>query len=419
MESKPMTNTAAADAPPNETLYVRNLDDKIKEPRMKESLYGLFSAHGKVLQVLLMKAHRLRGQAWVTFEDIASASTALRALDGTMHFGKAMNVQFAKEKNDLIRMQEPNAKPREKRKWDQLKAATKPKKTDKPAPAKVQHHQTQTVVLPHKILFLQDVPEACNQEALSILFKQYHGFKEVRMVPGKKGLAFVEFLDEVQASIALQGLNGFKLSADERLKGRPRNESFNLHGAWAIHRVDNWLELLGIQLAFTTTNLIVFAADFYLTHQGLHGFLAKKPILSSVLSAGTERRKCVLLVSVLNCAHYINVGCPHWITSLPLDTTHSIKIGIQLYVKPRVQVILGYASMVEKKSPSRQRFESIDKPQPARKHVYVVSEYALIAVWALQRRLRVVGTPTVWPVDTKERVPSDRCCFFRLHLVPA
>ncbi|KAF0686643.1 Aste57867_21567 [Aphanomyces stellatus] len=223
MEATPTSPPKAAaeqpaDALPNETLYVRNLDDKIKEPRMKEALYGLFSAHGKVLQVLLMKAHRLRGQAWVTFEDVASASTALRALDGTTHFNKIMNVQFAKEKNDLVRMNEPGAKPREKRKWEHLKE-NKPKKTDKPAQSKPQqHHHSQTVVLPHKILFLQDVPEACNQEALSILFKQYHGFKEVRMVPGKKGLAFVEFLDEVQASIALQGLNGFKLSADERLK---------------------------------------------------------------------------------------------------------------------------------------------------------------------------------------------------------
>ncbi|ETV93836.1 hypothetical protein H310_12189 [Aphanomyces invadans] len=216
-------STPAADALPNETLYVRNLDDKIKEPRMRESLYGLFSAHGKVLQVLLMKAHRLRGQAWVTFEDVAASSTALRALDGTPHFGKIMNVQFAKEKNDLIRaQQEPNAKPREKRKWEQhVKEAKASKKADKPSQPKAQqqhHQQSQTVVLPHKILFLQDVPEACNQDALSILFKQYHGFKEVRLVPGKKGLAFVEFLDEVQASIALQGLNGFKLSAEDRLK---------------------------------------------------------------------------------------------------------------------------------------------------------------------------------------------------------
>ncbi|KAG9409679.1 hypothetical protein AC1031_019944 [Aphanomyces cochlioides] len=87
--------------------------------------------------------------------------------------------------------------------------------------------------------------------------------------------------------------------------------------AWSMgHRVDNWLELLGIQLAFTTTNLIVFAADFYLTHQGLHGF--QKPILSCDLSAGTERRKFVMLVSVLNCmlsAHYINVGCIYYGTT--------------------------------------------------------------------------------------------------------
>ncbi|OQR83036.1 U1 small nuclear ribonucleoprotein A [Achlya hypogyna] len=204
-------------AVPNETLYVRNLDDKIKEPRMKEALYALFSAHGKVLQVLIMKAHRLRGQAWVTFEDVNAASLALRALDGTMHFGKAMNVQFAREKNDLITQREPNAKPREKRKREEKK-----EKEKKPAPvhkaAKPSQPSNNGPVLPHKILFLQDVPEACNDEALAMLFKQYHGFKEVRMVPGKKGLAFVEYTDDAQAAIALQGLNGFKLTPNERLK---------------------------------------------------------------------------------------------------------------------------------------------------------------------------------------------------------
>ena len=203
---------------PNETLYVRNLDDKIKEPRMKESLYGLFSAHGKVLQVMLMKAHRLRGQAWVTFEDVNAASLALRALDGTMHFGKAMNVQFAREKNDLITQREPNAKPREKRKREEKKEKKeKPAQTHK-APKAGGGSSNSGPVLPHKILFLQDVPEACNDEALAMLFKQYHGFKEVRMVPGKKGLAFVEYTDDAQAAIALQGLNGFKLTPNERLK---------------------------------------------------------------------------------------------------------------------------------------------------------------------------------------------------------
>lgn len=42
--------------------------------------------------------------------------------------------------------------------------------------------------------------------------------QEVRMVPGKKGLAFVEFGDEAQAAIALQGLLGFKLTPTDTLK---------------------------------------------------------------------------------------------------------------------------------------------------------------------------------------------------------
>ncbi len=38
------------------------------------------------------------------------------------------------------------------------------------------------------------------------------------MVPGKKGLAFVEFGDDAQAAIALQGLFGFKLTPTDTLK---------------------------------------------------------------------------------------------------------------------------------------------------------------------------------------------------------
>lgn len=43
------------------------------------------------------------------------------------------------------------------------------------------------------------------------------GFIEVRMVPGKKELAFIEFAEVVQAGIALQQLNGFKLTETEVL----------------------------------------------------------------------------------------------------------------------------------------------------------------------------------------------------------
>eukprot|EP00968_Pinguiococcus_pyrenoidosus_P021888 scaffold2952_cov312-Pinguiococcus_pyrenoidosus.AAC.3 len=48
------------------------------------------------------------------------------------------------------------------------------------------------------------LPEDCNEMILGMLFQQYNGYQEVRMVPGKTGIAFVDFETEVQAGIALQ-----------------------------------------------------------------------------------------------------------------------------------------------------------------------------------------------------------------------
>jgi U2 small nuclear ribonucleoprotein B'' len=72
--------------------------------------------------------------------------------------------------------------------------------------------------VPHNILFAQALPDDCTEHVLSMVFQQQcSGFKEVRMVPGKKGLAFIDFQDEIQAGMALSQLNGFSLSATEQL----------------------------------------------------------------------------------------------------------------------------------------------------------------------------------------------------------
>jgi U2 small nuclear ribonucleoprotein B'' len=71
--------------------------------------------------------------------------------------------------------------------------------------------------IPHRILFAQNLPEECNDQMLAMLFQPYPGYQEVRMVPGKKGIAFIEFEDLIQAGIALQQLNGFKLTSSDML----------------------------------------------------------------------------------------------------------------------------------------------------------------------------------------------------------
>lgn len=213
------------DVPPNHTLYLNNLNDKIKSDRMKATIYAMLSQHGKILEIVMGHSRRLRGQAWVTFDDVPCASNALRATNGSTLFEKPVAIQFAKEKADIITRREGTFVPREKRKREPKPVAPQQQSTKK----KTNANESASAVgmaqmrapahnLPNKILFLEDLPESCNQDMLGVLFKQYQGFKEVRMVPGKKGLAFVEFGDEAQAAIALQGLSGFKLTPADALK---------------------------------------------------------------------------------------------------------------------------------------------------------------------------------------------------------
>jgi RNA recognition motif-containing protein len=65
----------------------------------------------------------------------------------------------------------------------------------------------------NKILFVQNLPEATNSQMLSMLFQQFQGFIEVRMVESRPGIAFVEYDNDMQASVAMTGLQNFKITA--------------------------------------------------------------------------------------------------------------------------------------------------------------------------------------------------------------
>ena len=83
----PPAAAAAADAPaagplPSQTLYVSNLNEKIKKGALKKSLYTLFSSHGRIIAVSASRTSSLRGQAWVVFGDVPSAAAASRQLQG-------------------------------------------------------------------------------------------------------------------------------------------------------------------------------------------------------------------------------------------------------------------------------------------------------------------------------------------------
>ena len=55
---------------------------------------------------------------------------------------------------------------------------------------------------PNNILFITNLPEETTEMGLCMLFNQFTNFKEVRLVPGRHDIAFVEFATELHAGLA-------------------------------------------------------------------------------------------------------------------------------------------------------------------------------------------------------------------------
>lgn len=120
----PNPNPSGGEVTPNVTIYINNLNEKIKlEGRysmllsrlyvkhfplmcslcidvlridgewiveLKKSLHAVFSQFGKILEVLAFKTLKHKGQAWVVFEEVSSASNALRQMQGFPFYDKPM-----------------------------------------------------------------------------------------------------------------------------------------------------------------------------------------------------------------------------------------------------------------------------------------------------------------------------------------
>lgn len=57
---------------------------------LKRSLYCLFSQYGRILDIVALKTPKLRGQAWVCFSEVTSASNAVRQMQNFPFYEKPM-----------------------------------------------------------------------------------------------------------------------------------------------------------------------------------------------------------------------------------------------------------------------------------------------------------------------------------------
>ncbi|KAH9148865.1 hypothetical protein AeRB84_007918, partial [Aphanomyces euteiches] len=85
------------------------------------------------------------------------------------------------------------------------------------------------------------------------------------------------------------------------------------------HAVANRTELVVLDLVFLFCGTIFISGDYYLTYQGLKGFLARKPVMTYDLAAGFERRK--IPVFCWTCSHVMSLVYPDVVRVITGPTT--------------------------------------------------------------------------------------------------
>ncbi|RMY45909.1 hypothetical protein D0865_09618 [Hortaea werneckii] len=222
------------ETPPNATVYVRNLDERIKIPFLIETLRRLFAEYGNIVDVIAKKSIKRKGQAFVVYDSVDSAQEAIDELQGFDVFGQQMHLDFAKTRSDATVLREDGQDGLETHKKHRLaekerkqaveaaqKPAAPPKRNADPSlterPAKTAKPGQQPGVVPdeylppNKVLFLRDLPEDYGKDALTAIFSRFPGFQELRTVPGRSGIAFVEYESEEGAIAAKEAMGGVEL----------------------------------------------------------------------------------------------------------------------------------------------------------------------------------------------------------------
>ena len=237
------TNKNQDVVPPNETLYVNNINEKIKPDLLRENLYYLFIQFGDVLEINIRKSKKMRGQAFIVYKEVNEATRAKISLDNFLFLGSRIRINYAKKKSDLIlklkgltkindyqqqqiymsrkrkRIAEYNNELNENEtkkigaeKNNKLKRKNEENNISNNKSLSLKEEDIDGECLnENKILFVEGLNDEVNEKLIHYVFDKYKGLKDVRFFKGR-GFCFVEYDNEENAGTALLGLNNMKLT---------------------------------------------------------------------------------------------------------------------------------------------------------------------------------------------------------------
>lgn len=240
--------------PPNQTLYIKNLNDRVNIKALRAELREMFSKFGTIIDLIALTSFWRKGQAFIVFDSVDAAKQALTEMQGYILHGHAMQLNYAKEKSDVIAKADGTFKPREsgpkkpraikereetqKKIFEKLQndylagtldgmtqpgdpkliqalqaaqARMKDMTRMQPVGADMRGKGMATVSssrgLPNRTLFVEGLPEGVGMAEIHTVFSSSHGFVEARVIAARK-VAFVDFDNELNAGYAMQALQG-------------------------------------------------------------------------------------------------------------------------------------------------------------------------------------------------------------------
>ena len=82
------------------SVYVRNLEERVKPDVLKDTLMAIFSEYGNVIDIVAKTNLKAKGQAFVVFDKPESAQAAIEEVQGFEVFDKPMQVALARTRSD-------------------------------------------------------------------------------------------------------------------------------------------------------------------------------------------------------------------------------------------------------------------------------------------------------------------------------
>ncbi|SYW76167.1 related to U2 small nuclear ribonucleoprotein B [Ustilago bromivora] len=242
MPSAPLVLDVAAEASsskvaPSPTLYVKNIEGKVKKPELRRQLHSLFSTYGRVLDVVATRANGMRGQAFIVFENPSFSTAAKRGLHNFSFYSKPLHIEYstgskskallrkelgyeAVQEMDLEKSRTTESKRGEKR-ANQTAPEEEEEEEEGSGRKRVKREEDEEEE-DGVIVRASNVPGSIEGEVISALFSRQSGYVETdegtNREDGETWTAEIRFDGEESAKAALESLQGVQIDPMYKLE---------------------------------------------------------------------------------------------------------------------------------------------------------------------------------------------------------